>query len=218
MFSRDDLRHILRWITALIIVVGIIILFIGNHNKQHWPPTIWDWGDFIGGMGTLLALIWAIGGFMFNEMQLRETQKDIQDQLEIFRSAVGSLHHVAASMKLSAADIIAESMPRITPISSLHLEPTSRMTVHARGKKGAINFRNEWYIQSLCIRWKTRWEIGKRRCQHGELSGREAPSSCIWKHRTALQTEGRFMLSSVLTTTLQWVAGSISRWSARANT
>ena len=122
---------------------------MGSLDSNHWPPTVGEWGDFIGGTGTLLALVWAIGGFMFNDMQIRETQKDIQDQLEIFRSAVGSLTYIAASMQVNAADILAESKPKITPLGSLNLEQTSRMTVPARGKKGAINFRNDGHPVTL---------------------------------------------------------------------
>jgi hypothetical protein len=143
MWNRDDLKQVLWWVTGSIFVISGGILFIGSRDKDHWPPTIGDLGDFIGGMGTLLALVWAIGGFLFNEMQIRETQKDIQDQLEIFRSAVGSLAYIAAGMKLSNADIIASAMPRITALNPLHLEQTSRMTAPARGKRGVINFRNE---------------------------------------------------------------------------
>jgi len=125
MLNRADIKTILWAATAVIILASVAIPFLVPHSGDSWPPSLGDRGDFLGGMGTLLALVWAIGGYFFNPMQIHETQKDNEDQLEIYRSAVGALTYMAAAMQHQIAEANAAAMPIIVNRGSLGPVPNT---------------------------------------------------------------------------------------------
>ncbi len=139
MLDRHDLKSILWIATALILIVAVAVPFLVLHGGNNRPPSLGDWGDFIGGMGTLLAIVWAIGGYLFNHMQIHGTQKDIEGQLELFQSAIGSLNRIAATMQGRFAESVAEAMPILVATGSMGQVP-------GPGNRFMPIRTNNWYI------------------------------------------------------------------------
>ncbi|SIN88364.1 hypothetical protein SAMN05444166_1430 [Singulisphaera sp. GP187] len=174
MFDRSDLKNVLVYASIFILIVSVLIPCFVPHTGQDWPPTLGDWGDYLGGMGTLLALIWAIGGYFYVHLENRETQQVIEDQLDINRSSVGALTQIAAKMQAEFAEAVDAATPRFVSLGSLAPtpDPTNRF-VRAISPTGYIELRNDGagvMIHSVESRLGT-WKIQLQKTgfiRHGE--------------------------------------------------
>jgi hypothetical protein len=143
MFSRNDLKCVLYCVTIIIVIVAVVSPFLMPRDISKCPPSLGDWGGYVGGMGTLLALVWAVGGYLFNQMQIEENQKDIRNQLEIFRGAVGL---VLATQKRGRRELSPLRTPRPRRVdSSLSLRAVSRDQAPVpNGLSRAMDSRIRW--------------------------------------------------------------------------
>lgn len=162
MFDHADLKTVLVWVSVAIILLALFVPFLVPHDPD-WPPSLGDWGDYIGGMGTLLAIIWAIGGYFCSYIDNQKNQEDIKEQLDISRSAVGALSQIAAKMGKDFEETKATAMPRFVSLGSLAPAsvPTSRF-IQPITPTGYIELRNDgagvvvYSVESQSENWKAR--------------------------------------------------------------
>jgi hypothetical protein len=85
------LAIVLSLLTLLSAGIGLGFFNLGESKMG-------DWGDYLGGVAGVVALIWLIIGHLDNQREILQTQNDLKSQLELTREAVGALLDVAADI------------------------------------------------------------------------------------------------------------------------
>lgn len=134
--------------TAVVAIVFVGIPFFVPHDAGKWPPSLGDWGDYIGGAMALIAFIWLMAGHLQNQEQIASSNRDMQTQLEMTREVVGALATIAAGNKVQASEVLADAKPLFVFVGSTG-DNLSRNTTAARPVAGNLSFRNEGAFVTL---------------------------------------------------------------------
>ena len=98
---------------VLVIAAGIGLCFFSLGEAK-----MGDWGDYLGGVAGVVALIWLIIGHLDNQREIIQTQSDLKSQLELTRTAVDALTRFASGTQVQAAEALTDAEPRFQYVSS----------------------------------------------------------------------------------------------------
>jgi len=120
-------------VTAVGIVFAIIVL-----GQSTAPASLGDWGDYLGGIFAAFGFIWLIVAHVHGQRQIRDGQKDLENQMALTQEVVASLSRLAMSAQLQDAVRMVELLPVFTDSGSggTAINPHSVMSIpvswHAR--------------------------------------------------------------------------------------
>jgi hypothetical protein len=105
----------------LAMVLSLVILLsagIGLRFFNLGEAKMGDWGDYLGGVAGVGALIWLIIGHLDNQREIIKTQSDLKTQLELTREAVGALTRISSGAHVQAAVALTEAEPQFQYVNS----------------------------------------------------------------------------------------------------
>jgi hypothetical protein len=129
------LAIVLSLLTLLSAGIGLGFFNLGESKMG-------DWGDYLGGVAGVVALIWLIIGHLDNQREIIQTQNDLKSQLELTREAVGALTRIASGTQVQAAEALAEAEPRFQHVGSMGM-PIGRGVMSLAPLSGYIQLQNE---------------------------------------------------------------------------
>jgi hypothetical protein len=121
---------------VLVIAAGIGLCFFSLNDAK-----MGDWGDYLGGVAAVVALIWLIIGHLDNQREIIQTQNDLKSQLELTREAVGALTRIASGTQVQAAKALAEAEPQFQHVDSTGM-PVRRGVMPLTPLSGYIQLQN----------------------------------------------------------------------------
>jgi hypothetical protein len=128
--------------TFAVAVLFAVVPFFVSRDPSKWPPSLGDWGDYLGGAMALIVFLWLVAGHLENQRQIADANRDMETQLELTREVAGALATIAAGSKVQAQEALARAAPLFVFLGSTG-EPLSRHTVAARPMSGYFSFRND---------------------------------------------------------------------------
>lgn len=132
------------FVTAVFVGVPFSIPRTGS----NWPPSLGDWGDYIGGAMAMIAFIWLIAGHYETQRQLADANRDLALQSEATREVVAALATVAAASKLQVGEVFANAAPVFVPTSALAVD-VNGVSFRVDNSSGYIAFRNDGALAKL---------------------------------------------------------------------
>lgn len=159
--------------TGVVIIAFVAVPFFMPRNANQWPPSLGDWGDYLGGAIAIVAFLWLIAGHLENQRQIADSNRDVQIQLELTREVVGALAVIAAGTKVQAQEVLADAAPLVVFVGSTGSN-TGRNVVAAVPTSGHFSFRNDGPAITLESVSVHRQEVtcgleGNRLCPTGSL-------------------------------------------------
>jgi hypothetical protein len=124
--------------SLVLVIAAIFGLFFFSLGEAKMG----DWGDYLGGVAAVVALIWLIIGHLDNQREIIQTQNDLKRQLELTREAVGAFTRIASGTQVQAAEALAEAEPRFQYVDSMAI-PIGRGVMPLAPLSGYIQLQNE---------------------------------------------------------------------------
>lgn len=123
---------------TILLVIGAII---GALYCDQREVKINEWGDFLGGLAAVLALVWLIAGHLDNQRQIQETKADLDVQFALGREAIGELAKIAAGAQIEIKQVLADARP-IFEFKEYLGNNLRNGGVASRPKKATVVFEN----------------------------------------------------------------------------
>ncbi len=104
------------------IVLSLVLLISAGVGLRYFnlsEAKMGDWGDYLGGVAGVVALIWLIVAHLDSQREIIQTQNDLKSQLELTREAVGALTRIASGTQVQAAEALVEAEPRFQHVGNM---------------------------------------------------------------------------------------------------
>lgn len=129
-------------LTMSVVILFAIIPIALPRSDANWPPSLGDFGDYIGGAVAMIVFMWLVAGHFENQKHIANTNRDIEIQLDLTREVVGALATIAAGNKVQASEVRAGASPLFVHIGSTG-QQSGRHMVAVHPTSGHFSFRNE---------------------------------------------------------------------------